>query len=75
MFYYRLGFHHLAPNSILHIAAFIIVCEAFLRTDPHFGLWLKIFSAKTKSGGSQFAECGRALISKLPKVCWPEGVL
>ena len=31
MFYYGLDFHDLAPNSILNISAFIVVCEAFLR--------------------------------------------
>ena len=34
MFYYGLDFHDLAPDSILHISSFIIVCEAFLRI-PH----------------------------------------
>ena len=29
-FYYGLDFHDLAPNFILNISAFIIVCEAFL---------------------------------------------
>ena len=38
MFYYGLGFHDLAPNLILNITAFIVVCEAFLRIRPHFGL-------------------------------------
>ena len=31
MFYYGLYFHDLAPNFILNISAFIVVCEAFLR--------------------------------------------
>ena len=44
MFYYGLDFHDLAPNFILNISSFIIVCEAFLCIRPHFGLWLKIFS-------------------------------
>ena len=38
MFYYGLDFHDLAPNFILNISAFIIVCEAFLCIKPHFGL-------------------------------------
>ena len=38
MFYYGLDFHDLAPNFILNISAFIVVCEAFLRIKPHFGL-------------------------------------
>ena len=41
MFYYGLDFYDLAPNFILNILAFIIMCEAFLRIKPHLGLWLK----------------------------------
>ena len=37
-FYYGLDFHDLAPNSILHISSFIVVCEAFLHITSHFGL-------------------------------------
>ena len=48
MFYYGLDFHDLAPDSILHILSFIIVCEAFLRIKPHFGLWLQTFCVKPK---------------------------
>ena len=48
MFYYGLDFHDLAPNFILNISAFIVVCEAFLRVRPHFGLWLKTFNVKPK---------------------------
>ena len=28
------------------ISAFIIVCGAFFRIKPHFGLWLKTFNVK-----------------------------
>ena len=53
MFYYGLDFHDLAPNFVLNISAFIVVCEACLRIRPHFGLWLKTFSVKPKVvGGS-----------------------
>ena len=48
MFYYSLDFHDLAPDAILHISSFIIVCEAFLYVTPHFGLWLKTFNVKPK---------------------------
>ena len=44
MYYYGIDFHDLSPNSFLSISVFIVVCEAFLRIQPHFGLWLKIFS-------------------------------
>ncbi len=48
MYYYGLDFHDLAPNSFLHISAFIVVCEALLRIPPHFGMWLKVFNVKPK---------------------------
>ena len=48
MFYYGLDFHDLAPDSLLHISTFIVVCEAFLHITPHFGLWLKTFDVKLK---------------------------
>ena len=64
MFYYGLDFHDLAPNFILNISAFIVVCEAFLRIKPHFGLWLKIFNDKPKVVGGQQAECGGAMVGE-----------
>ena len=48
MFYYGLDFHDLAPNFILNISAFIVMCEAFLRVRPHFGLWLKTFMSNRR---------------------------
>lgn len=68
MFYYGLDFHDLAPNFILNISAFIVVCEAFLRIPPHFGLWLKTFNVKPKVVSGQQAECGGAMVSKMPNV-------
>ena len=62
MFYYGLEFHDLAPESILHISSFIVVCEAFLRTTPHFRLWLKTFEVKPKMIEGQHATCGGASI-------------
>ena len=59
MFYYGLDFHDLASDSLLHISSFIVVCEAFLRITPHFGLWLKTFNVKPKmiEGGTQSQRC------------------
>ena len=73
LFFYGLDFHDLALNSILHISAFIVVCEAFLRIPPHFGLWLKTFNVKPKVVDGQHGECGGAMISKLPNATWPKG--
>jgi hypothetical protein len=73
MYYYGLDFHHMAPNSILHLASFITVCEAFLHCEPHFGQWLKLFGIKPKSGGSDLVECGGAMISKNQGATWFKG--
>ena len=37
---------HLNPNSILQLAIFIHICEAFLGIPPHFGLWKYLFHCK-----------------------------
>ena len=41
MFYCGLDFHDLAPNSFLHILAFIVVCEALLCIPPTSAYVLK----------------------------------
>ena len=58
MFYYGLDFHDLAPNFILNILAFIVMCEAFLCIKPHFGLWLESFNIKPKIVSGHQAEWG-----------------
>ena len=39
LFFYGLEVTHLKPNSIVQIAIFIHLCEAFLGITPHFNLW------------------------------------
>ena len=73
MFYYGLDFHDLAPNFILNISAFIVMCEAFLCIQPHFGLWLKTFNVKPKVVGGRQAECGGAMVGKMANILWIEG--
>ena len=63
----------MAPESILHISAFIVVCEAFLRVTPHIGLWLKTFNVAPKMIGGRQAECGGAAISRRADAPWPAG--
>jgi hypothetical protein len=43
LFVYSMQLHQLMPNSILHIACFINLCESFLRIDPHWVLWKFLF--------------------------------
>ena len=73
MFYCSLDFHDLAPNFILNISAFIVVCEAFLCIQPHFGLWLKTFSVKPKVVEGSQAECEGAMVGRTSHVTWLEG--
>jgi hypothetical protein len=40
---YGLELHHLTPSGILHAAAFITICEAFLRVEPPLNLWSHFF--------------------------------
>nr|CAH66192.1 OSIGBa0144J05.4 [Oryza sativa]CAH66208.1 OSIGBa0096F13.3 [Oryza sativa] len=44
--FYGISLHHLNPNSIVHIANFVHVCEAFLGIRPHFALFRRIFFLK-----------------------------
>ena len=72
-FYYGIDVHDLAPNFILNITTFIVVCEAFLHIPPHFGLWLKTFNVKPKVASGQQAECRGAMVGMMPNVTWPKG--
>jgi hypothetical protein len=37
--YYGLKLHHLTPSGVLHIAAFITLCKAYLGIDTELDLW------------------------------------
>jgi hypothetical protein len=41
--YYGLELHNLTPSRVLHIAAFITLCEAYLGIDLEFDLWNYFF--------------------------------
>jgi hypothetical protein len=43
LFVYGIQLHDLNPNTILHIACFITLCECFLGIEPHWALWRRIF--------------------------------
>jgi hypothetical protein len=38
LFVYGVQLHQLTPNSILHIACFVTLCESFLGIEPHWVL-------------------------------------
>jgi hypothetical protein len=46
LFAYGIQLHDLNPNTILHIACFITLCECFLGIEPHWALWCRIFAVR-----------------------------
>jgi len=50
MYAYKVQLHDFTPNSIMHIAVFVVLCECFLGIHPHWGLWKKIFTVRENAG-------------------------
>jgi hypothetical protein len=63
LFVYGVQLHHLTPNSFLHIACFITLCEAFLGIDPHWILWKYLFRLRPSGSQGEIPELGGAIIS------------
>jgi hypothetical protein len=61
LFSYRIQLQDLNPNTILHIACFIMLCECFLGIKPHWALWRRIFDVKRplnyQTGGFKCSVC------------------
>src|SRR5947207_8658508 len=56
--FYGIELVHLNPNSILHIATFIPLCEAFLGIEPHFALFRHLFPPRPlQKGGGEDLRC------------------
>jgi hypothetical protein len=67
LFVYGVQLHQLTPNSILHIACFITLCESFLGIKPHFLLWKFLFRLRPSVALSKKPELGGAVISVCAK--------
>jgi hypothetical protein len=63
LFIYGVQLHHLMPNSLLHIACFITLCEAFLGINPHWGLWKYLFRMRPNASKEEVHDLGGAIIS------------
>jgi len=46
--HYGISLYDLSLNSILHVAVFINLCEAYLGILPHFDLFLHFFCLKMR---------------------------
>ncbi|KAE8800263.1 hypothetical protein D1007_24252 [Hordeum vulgare] len=66
--------HHLAPNAILQLASFAVLCEGVLGIEPRLDIWRKLFFFKQQSvtmdkadaaklkGPKPMTTCGAALV-------------
>jgi hypothetical protein len=63
IFLYDVQLHQLTPNSLLHIACFITLCEAFLGVDPHWVLWKYLFRLHPSGSKDEILDLGGAIVS------------
>jgi hypothetical protein len=63
LFVYGVQLHQLMPNSILHIAYFVTLCESFLGIEPHWILWKFLFRLCPSVALSKKPELGGAIVS------------
>ncbi|KAE8804702.1 hypothetical protein D1007_19259 [Hordeum vulgare] len=62
--------HHLAPNAILQLTAFVVLCEGFMGIVPRLDIWRKLFFFKQQSVKMDKAEAAK---HKGPKPMTPCG--
>jgi hypothetical protein len=73
LFVYGVQLHQLTPNSILHIACFVTLCESFLGIEPHFLLWRSIFQLRPSVAlAKKKPELGGAVVSVRPEAQYLE---
>jgi hypothetical protein len=72
LFVYGVQLHQLTPNSLLHIACFVTLCESFLGIEPHFTLWRSIFRLRPNVSLARKPELGGAVISVRPEAQYLE---
>jgi hypothetical protein len=72
LFVYGVQLHQLTPNSILHIACFVTLCESFLGIEPHWILWKFLFCLRPSVALSKKPELGRSVVSARTEVHYLE---
>jgi hypothetical protein len=72
LFVYGVQLHQLTPNSILHTACFVTLCESFLGIEPHFLLWRSIFRLHPSVSLSNKPKLGGAVVSVRPEAQYLE---
>ncbi|KAE8819226.1 hypothetical protein D1007_02982 [Hordeum vulgare] len=66
---FGLQLHHLAPNAILQLAAFVVLCEGFLVIEPRLDIWRKLFFLKQQSVMMEKAETEKLTVPKPMTPC------
>ena len=59
--FYKLRIHELAPNSILTLSNFVVLCEDYLQIKPDLDLWLELFYCNPQPETSGALFCSAAL--------------
>jgi hypothetical protein len=72
LFVYGVQLHQLTPNSLLHIACFVTLCESFLGIEPNFTLWRSIFRLRPNVSLARKPDLGGAVISVRPEAQYLE---
>jgi hypothetical protein len=67
LFVYGVQLHQLTPNSLLHIACFVTLCESFFGIEPHFLLWRSIFRLRRNVALARKPELGKAVVFVRPE--------
>ncbi|KAE8802513.1 hypothetical protein D1007_21697 [Hordeum vulgare] len=82
--FFSLQPHHLAPNAILQLVAFVVLCEGFVGIEPRVDLWRILFFFKQQSIAMEKSEveklkgprpmmlCGAALVHHRLKSGFPQ---
>ena len=65
LFFWGIQLHHLTPDSILHIAIFVQLCEEFLGIYPHFDLFKSLFSLNPCPNLTSIARVGVLISSSV----------
>jgi hypothetical protein len=72
LFVYGVQLHQLTPNSILHIACFVTLCESFLGIEPHWILQKFLVRLRLSVALSKKPELGGAVVSARTEVHYLE---
>ncbi|KAE8770937.1 hypothetical protein D1007_57246 [Hordeum vulgare] len=84
LIFFGLQPHRLAPNAILQLSSFVVLCDGFLGIEPRLDLWQSLFFLKHQSKKMDKAElekldgphptmpCGAALVHHRSKSGFPQ---